>query len=110
MTKRVSFKTPTLGLALLAVCGLHLSAQVSSPKMAFNRPVDFAVSPPLRDLANLPMPSYFGFHEAEPIRRTGYHPEPTFVEDLVEQSVPGPTSNIAVGVSVSGLDKAQAGG
>jgi hypothetical protein len=61
-----------LSIGALSLCGLVLSAQAGSPKMAFNHPAAFAVSPPLRELANMPAQSRYGFQEAEPVRRTGF--------------------------------------
>lgn len=79
-----------VALAALLLCSLPLAAQ----DMA-NYPVAFGVSERLGDLAKLPQPIHYGFHEANPVRRI---PKRSFgvVADLVEQ-------NTAVGSPANAL-------
>jgi len=74
-----------VALAVLLLCTLPLAAQ----DMAHSA-VAFGVSERLGDLAKLPQPIHYGFHEANPVRRI---PKRSFgaVADLVEQtSAAGP--------------------
>jgi hypothetical protein len=73
MTKVLSVKTSILGLLAISICGLPISAQVDAPKMTFKRPVRFAVSPPLRELAKLPYRQHY-FEETEPVHQVNFHP------------------------------------
>jgi hypothetical protein len=71
----------TVGVLLLGA--LPLAAQANNTYI--QHAVRFAVSPPLSELAKLPPPPTYGFHEANPVRRipkrtTGH------VVDTVEQS------------------------
>jgi len=107
MTKLMSLRTSMLVLAATLLCAGISSAQADSPKMTFNHSVGFAVSPPLRDLAALPVFPHYGIREDEPLNRpnshSGYlagHPL-----DPVEQNAPGPPSAISVGLSIPGLAK-----
>jgi hypothetical protein len=106
MTKVTSCSTLMIGLVVLSVCGLPLSAQVDSPRMSFRHPVHFAVSPPLRELAKLPPHRPYGFHEeTEPVRYVDRHPGRILGHpaDPVEQRVPSSPSGISVGLSVLGV-------
>ncbi len=65
--------------------GLQLTAQRNStPERDVNHAVAFGVSAPLRDLAKLPQPAQYGFHEASPVRRIPKHATEQVV-DRVEQ-------------------------
>jgi len=74
----------------------------SSTTPIVNHAVHFAVSPPLRELAKLPQPAQYGFHEANPVRR---YPMKEFgkVVDPVEQSFAGPAANYSIGINVLGV-------
>jgi len=99
--------TTTVVLAASLLLSVYsLCAQEPSPTPVVGHALGFAVSPPLRDLANMPV-QHYAFHEANPVRRTGYHAERPFVTDSVEQNVPGAPSNISVGLSVLGLDNSE---
>ena len=99
-------------LSLLVVGTVQLwSADDSGtqPPIVFSRSQAFAVSPPLRDLAKLPAEPTYSIQEAHSVRRTAHiHPGQLQQIDPVEQSSPGPESSIVPGLSVLGLDNAQA--
>jgi len=84
----------------LLICALPLCAQ-DSPKEV-NRPVAFAVSPPLRELAKLPQAPVYGFHQANPVHQV---PKPYAgrVVDPVEQNVVNQPANYTVGLNVIGV-------
>jgi hypothetical protein len=102
------FRSSMLALGALFFCGVPEFAQDSSlPRMTFNRPAAFAVSPPLRELAKLPPYHPYGFHEeAEPVRYVNFHPGRVLGHpaDPVEQNSPGGPSRISVGLSVVGIN------
>ena len=81
-----------LAVSLLLLCSLPLAAQ--DP---VNHARAFAVSEPLGELAKLPQPLQYGFHEANPVRRT---PKRSFGEgqavDPVEQSSIAQAANYSV--------------
>jgi len=108
MTKNnvMSLRLSRLVLGGLLLCGLSLSAQVNSPKMTFNHPVAFSVSPPLRELAKLPPHGFSNFEEeAEPVHYVERHPGRVLGHpvDPVEQSSPGGVASITTGLSVLGV-------
>ena len=80
-----------VGLLLLSY--LPLAAQEGTTTIA--RAERFAVSPPLRELAKLPQPPQYGFHEANPVRRI---PKPSVepVVDTVLQSTAGVGANYSL--------------
>jgi hypothetical protein len=101
MTKRL------LCAFVLAACALLLSMPMiaqnnSSPAPTVTHAVKFAVSPPLRELAKLPQPAQYGFHEVNPLGRI---PMKEFgkVVDPVEQSFAGPASNYSLGLNFLGV-------
>src|SRR5271169_6928924 len=70
--------------ALGVLLTLPLAAQDNNTYI--QHAVRYAVSPPLRDLARLPQPPQYGFHEANPVRRIPKRPVGPVV-DTVEQSL-----------------------
>jgi hypothetical protein len=86
---------------------LPLSAQVSSPKMTFNRSIAFAVSAPLRELANLPGSGEYGFLLEESLDHPTFHPHGLLgaTVDPAEQSSPGSPSSISIGLNLAGLNE-----
>src|ERR1700733_4531038 len=88
-------RTMTRRLRVLLSAGVFLlpclplaAADGTPPSPTFARPVSFAVSAPLREIAKLPAPTQWGFHNTEtqaripkPLRAVGR------VVDPVEQSV-----------------------
>lgn len=104
-----------LGTATIAMTMLILSAfvvadkaaaQANSPKMTFNHPVRFALTPPLRELAQLPRRQHYGFEEAEPVHQVNFHPRRILgpAMDPVEQRTPGPPASFTIGLTVLGVD------
>ena len=102
MTRRL---TVLLSAGVFSPPCLPLSAaNGASPSPTVNRPVSFAVSAPLREIAKLPSPTQWGFHNTEtqaripkPLRSIGR------VVDPVEQSAALPASNYSLGTSFLGL-------
>src|SRR5271157_5274536 len=91
MSKQRVVVLSCLALGALLCCSLPLAAQD-----AVNHPVAFGISDPLGELAKLPQPLHYGFHEANPVRRV---PKPFSgqVVDTVEQSsIAGPQANYGV--------------
>ena len=102
MTRRLTLLL-SAGVLLLPCLPLA-AANGTSPSPKFARPVSFAVSPPVREIAKLPAPTQWGFHQMETQSRV---PKPTRsigrVVDPVEQSAATPASNYSVGASFLGL-------
>jgi hypothetical protein len=57
-----------LSISALLLCGLQLSAQ-DNPQVTLTHATAFGVTEPLRELAKIPQPVQYGFHEANPVRR-----------------------------------------
>ncbi|MGC2110288.1 MAG: hypothetical protein WA655_12280, partial [Candidatus Korobacteraceae bacterium] len=105
------FAVVTALLGLFVLAGLPLwAADTSTPTMTSSQPMAFAVSPPLRELAKLPVQPYYSFHQAHPVRRANIHPNLSFQFDPVEQDTAGGPASITTGLSLLGLDNAQACG
>jgi hypothetical protein len=97
-----------LVLGVLILCAVPLLAQdtpVSPPTMSFRHPVAFAVTPPLRELAKLPQPPRYGFHESDRGLWVNFHPGRyrAAVVDPVEQSSSGGPTNAVVGLNLLGV-------
>jgi len=77
-----------IGLAVFATGVLLLSSLPLAAQDRANHAVAFGISAPLGDLAMLPQPLQYGFHEANPVRRI---PKRSFghVVDSVEQNFTG---------------------
>jgi hypothetical protein len=58
-----------LAMGVLLLCALPLLAQDSPQQPTLNHAQAFGVSPRLDELAKLPQPVQYGFHEANPYRR-----------------------------------------
>jgi hypothetical protein len=85
-------------LVALLLCSLPLVAQD-----AVRHAVAFGISAPLGDLAKLPQPLQYGFHEANPVHRV---PKRSFgqVVDAVEQSsLASPEANYTIGANFLGV-------
>ena len=89
-----------LALGVLVLCCLPLIAQENNTYIQHAE--RFAVSPPLRDLAKLPQPPQYGFHEANPVRRIT-KPSVGPVVDRVEQSSVPAGANYTVGKDFLGV-------
>ncbi len=101
--------TRKLLCALLLVTGaislsrLPMMAQDnSSSQPVVGHAAKFAVSPPLRELAELPQPPQYGFHEVNPIRRIPMK-DFGYAVDPVEQSTPGPAANYSIALDFLGV-------
>ena len=105
MTNKTHLITLMLGLwFMFAICGPRVIAQENSPTMTSDRPVAFAVSPPLRELAKLPPRPHYGFPDQESTRlflHSGRDPGPAV--DPVEQAFAAEPSNISIGLSILGI-------
>jgi hypothetical protein len=91
------------GLCFLSCLPLA-AADTASPSPTLGKPVSFAVSPPLREIAKLPAQPVWALHETEsqsrvpkPMRKLGP------VVDLVEQNSAAPSANVGVQSSFLGL-------
>ena len=89
-----------LAVGVLLLCCLPLAAQENNTYT--NQAVRFAISPPLRDLAKLPQPAQYGFHEANPVRRIPKRPIGPVV-DTVEQSIRPAGANYSIGLDFLGV-------
>src|SRR5271166_4204543 len=86
---------PVVWLLVLAVISPCLYAQNNSPTMSVGRPVAFAVSAPLRDLASALGSKGYVLPAEDPVAIPGFYPGALGLGvDPVEQSSPGGESNI----------------
>jgi hypothetical protein len=74
----------------------------ASPEPTVREATGFAVSPPLRELAKVPRPPHYGFHEAPPLLRIPKRDSGVDV-DPVEQNTPGAPANYAIGLNLLGV-------
>src|SRR5579871_679970 len=107
MTKRLCRTVVAPILVGLSVCVLPLTAEVGSPALTARHSVRFAVSPPLRELANLPMQPQHAPEDEGHLPRVDFHSGQVLrpALDPVEQSRPGSRSNISIGLSVPGIPR-----
>ena len=85
-------------LTVLLFCSVPLFSQDT-----VNHPQAFGISAPLGELAKLPQPLNYGFHEANPVRRVPKHAIGGLV-DPVEQNYPnGPQANYSIGADFLGV-------
>ncbi len=91
-------------LGVLVFCTLPVYAQ-DNPSMTVRHAEGFAISPPLSELAKLPRPPIYGFHEANPVRYVNFHPGRQLgpAVDPVEQSRPGGPASISLGLNLLGV-------
>jgi len=99
-TARV-FGTSTLALGALLLLTRLLAAQENNTYV--QHAVRFAVSPPLRELAKLPQPPQFAFHEANPVRRIPKRPVGQVVDAVEQSSASGSGSNYTIGLDFLGV-------
>jgi hypothetical protein len=91
-----------LAVGVLLLGALPLSAQENNTYI--NHATRFGISPPLRDLANLPQPAHYGLHYANPVRRVPKRPIIGSVVDPAEQSSqPSPTVAYSIGANILGV-------
>jgi len=92
-----------LVLGAILLCRLPMLAQGTSPSQpVVGNAVKFAVSAPVREIAKLPQPAQYGFHEANPVHHI---PMKDFghAVDPVEQSTAGPAANYSIGLNFLGV-------
>ncbi len=98
MRKNRSIVTSCLALGVLLLCSLPLVAQDS-----VNHAVRFAVSEPLGELAKLPQAPQYGFHEANPVRRTPKRFAGQVVDPVEQSSILVPEANYSIGANILGV-------
>ena len=96
MEKRIFYSSMLILGMLMLLCSVPLTAQDNNTTI--NHATRFAVSPPLRDLAKLPSPPQYGFHEANPVHRIPKRPFGPVV-DTAEQRGATPSANYTVGAN-----------
>jgi len=87
-----------LALAGLLLCGLPLTAQD-----AVNHATAFGISAPLKDLANLPQPLQYGFHEANPVHHVPKHIFGAPAVDTAEQNSIDAAGRFGIGANFLGV-------
>lgn len=105
MRSKVSvFGSSMIAMGALVLCGLPLSAQDNgSPAPVVRQPIHVAVSAPVRELAKLPQPARYGFHEANPVRRIVKRDFGTSVDPVEQSSTIGSTASYAIGLNFLGV-------
>ena len=105
MTRRVraALCSPLLAVGLLLLCGVALLAKENlPPARTVRHGVGFRVSPPLRELAKLPMRRHYRFYPNRS-RLQSQRPPAGVVVDTVEQSTAEGGSNFAIDINVGGV-------
>ncbi len=101
-SKAMIMGTSMLAVGVLLLGALPLSAQENNTYI--NHATKFAISPPLRDLANLPQPAHYGLKLANPVRRVPKRPVIGSVVDPAEQSSqPSPAVAYSIGANILGV-------
>jgi hypothetical protein len=101
MIKARIMATSVIAMGILTLLALPMSAQDNNTYI--NHATRFAVSPPLRDLANLPQAPHYGFHEANPVRRIPKAPLGHIVDTVAQTNVPMESPSYAVGANILGV-------
>ena len=98
------------GLLMLACLPLSAQSNPSSPGPIVGHVINFTVSPPFSELAKMPPPPRWNFHEEEKVRRVDFHPGRVLFPsvDPVEQSSPGTPASFTLGLNLLGLDNSAA--
>ena len=91
-----------LTLGVLLPCVLPLLAQENTYLQHARR---FALSPPLRELARLPQPPQYGFHEANRVRRTPKQPVAPVVDTVEQRGTPTGGTNYSLLADFIGVGK-----
>ena len=86
---------------LVLFCAVRLNAQNNNTFL--NHATKFAVSPPLRDLAKLPAPPQYGFHEASPVRRIPKRPAGRVPDRVEQRGIAGGGANYSIGANFLGV-------
>jgi hypothetical protein len=82
----------------LLLCSLPLVAQDTA-----RHAVAFGISAPLGDLAKLPQPLQFGFHEANPVHRVPKRSFGQVVDGAEQNSLASPDANFTIGANFLGV-------
>ena len=90
-----------LAVGVLLLCALPLVAQENNTYIQHAE--RFAVSAPLRDLAKLPQPAQYGFHEANPVRRIPKRAVGQVVDRVEQSSVPAGGPAYTIGADILGV-------
>ena len=98
MSKQRVFVWSCLALGALLLCGLPLAAQD-----AVHHPTAFGISPPLGELAQLPQPLHYGFHEANPVRRIPKHSFGKVVDEVEQSLTEGPETGVTLEADFMGV-------
>jgi hypothetical protein len=98
MCRERSIAIVCLAVGALVLCSLPLAAQDT-----VNHAVRFAVSQPLSELANQPQAPQYGFHEANPVRRTPKRSAEAGVDSAEQSSLLVPEANYSIGANFLGV-------
>jgi len=98
MSKKRIIVTSCLAVSTLLLCSLPLAGQD-----AVHHPVAFAISDPLGELAKLPQPQHYGFHEANPVRRIPKRFSGQVVDPVEQSSTVVPEANYSIGANFLGV-------
>ena len=90
-----------LAVGALLLCCLPLAAADNNTSIQYAE--RFAVSLPLSDLAKLPPRPQYGFHQANPVRRTPKRPVGGPVVDTIEQSSVPAGAAYSIGTNILGV-------
>ena len=93
--------TAVLAIGALLLCTMPLLAQ-DSPSPSVNRAEPSQVSPRLDELAKLPAPLQYGFHEAPPLRLIPKRNFGSSVDPVERGALAGPSS-VSIGFNYLGL-------
>ncbi len=106
----VSSLVLSAGLLMLTCLPLSGQSNPSSPTPIMGHVINFTISPPFSELAKMPPPPRWNFHEEEKVRRVDFHPGRVLFPsvDPVEQSSPGTAASFTVGLNLLGLDNSAA--
>jgi hypothetical protein len=100
-------KATILGASLavagaLLLCGLPMAAQDTLSPSSVRQAIYFDVSPPLRELAKVPVRPSYGFRIVDNLHS---YPMPDIgpVVDPVEQNTPGGPASVSIGLNILGV-------
>ncbi len=90
-----------LAMGVLLLGALPLAAQANNTYI--QHAVRFAVSPPLSELAKLPPPPTYGFHEANPVRRIPKRAVGHIVDTVEQSAAPAGSQAYSIGADFIGV-------
>jgi hypothetical protein len=100
-----SLRVLVLSMSVTLLFGLPLIGQ--NPQPTVHAATAFDVSPPLRDLAKLPVQKEYGFNQADDLRAMPLRPALGLEVDPVEQKTVAGPSNYSVGLNLPGSTDAE---